>query len=91
MGRGDGGGIDMGMFDSVYVTCPKCGDEIEFQTKVGDRCLASYTLEDAPPDIMAGVAGDTGHCRCGEAVELAVMGTTVRHIVVPVLSARINQ
>ena len=42
----------MGMFDSVFVPCPKCGREEEFQTKSGDCILGRYTLENAPKDVM---------------------------------------
>ena len=45
----------MGMFDSVYVKCPACGEILEFQSKGGDCILATYGLEDAPADVMQDV------------------------------------
>lgn len=32
----------MGMYDSVMVRCPKCGEEHEFQSKSGE-CLLMFT------------------------------------------------
>lgn len=45
----------MGVFDSVMVPCPKCGETNEFQSKSGDCTLAVYSLEEAPEDVMANV------------------------------------
>ena len=42
----------MGMFDSIFVKCKECDAEVEFQSKVGDCCLASYSISDAPPEIL---------------------------------------
>jgi uncharacterized Zn-finger protein len=42
----------MGMFDSVYVPCPKCGALNEFQSKGGDCLLNEYTLENAPANVL---------------------------------------
>lgn len=45
----------MGMFDSVMVPCPRCGEPSEFQSKGGDCCLGTYTLETAPADVLSDV------------------------------------
>lgn len=45
----------MGVFDRVYIPCPKCGKESEFQSKGGDCILADYTLETAPVDVLLDV------------------------------------
>jgi uncharacterized Zn finger protein len=42
----------MGMYDTVTVPCPQCGERAEFQSKGGDCKLATYTLEDAPDDVL---------------------------------------
>lgn len=34
----------MGMFDSVYIPCPHCGKNNEFQTKSGDCSLDNYSF-----------------------------------------------
>lgn len=42
----------MGMFDSVYVACPRCGASTEFQSKAGECSLSIYSLDQAPPEIL---------------------------------------
>lgn len=42
----------MGMFDSVYVPCPRCGTQCEFQTKAGECFMDNYTLDTAPPHLL---------------------------------------
>ena len=54
----------MGMFDSVYVTCPKCKELVECQSKNGPCMLKKYTLESAPPDVVGGILGGDGWVRC---------------------------
>lgn len=43
----------MGLFDRVWVPCPKCGEKADFQSKAGDPDLRDYTLDDAPPATIA--------------------------------------
>ena len=45
----------MGMFDSVMVPCPECSVRQEAQSKSGDCVLATYDMEDCPPDVLANV------------------------------------
>lgn len=45
----------MGMYDSVMVNCPKCGQENEFQSKSGECLLYVYTLENCPKDVLLNV------------------------------------
>lgn len=45
----------MGMFDTVYVPCPKCGLREEFQSKSGDCILAQYNMEKCPWDVLKDV------------------------------------
>ena len=55
----------MGMFDSVYVQCPHCEEEVEIQTKHGECILGQYYLYNAPADVLIGVEG-RHHCdECG--------------------------
>ena len=55
----------MGMFDSVYVECPQCETENEFQTKSGDCLLNKYSLNDCPDDVFADVNRHSP-CTCEE-------------------------
>lgn len=45
----------MGMFDTVRVPCPRCGEEEDFQSKGGERIMCRYSLEDAPENVMSDV------------------------------------
>ncbi len=45
----------MGMFDTVLVPCPKCGEVSEFQSKGGDCRLSEYTLDNCPQDVLSDV------------------------------------
>lgn len=42
----------MGMYDTVTVPCPQCGTPSEFQSKSGDCKLKTYTLDEAPDDVL---------------------------------------
>ena len=61
----------MGMFDSVFAACPKCGKEVEFQSKAGDCTLKRYSASSVPPEIAQDIAGDTQACECGYVLRLA--------------------
>ena len=52
----------MGMFDSVIAECPKCGDDVEFQSKAGECCLIRYYPDNVPAVIASDIAGDTSPC-----------------------------
>lgn len=49
------------MFDSVMVPCPKCGEEVEFQSKSGDCFLNVYKLDEAPPDVLVDINRHSPH------------------------------
>lgn len=56
----------MGMFDSVWVKCPNCGDENEFQSKSGECVLANYDLDNCPADVLENVNRHAPlKCECG--------------------------
>lgn len=52
----------MGMFDSIYAPCPKCGEDAEFQSKSGDCFLNVYNLHNVPVDALYGTIND--QCKC---------------------------
>lgn len=45
----------MGMFDTVKVPCPKCGELEEAQSKGGECNLDVFTLAEAPPAVLSDV------------------------------------
>jgi hypothetical protein len=68
----------MGMFDSVMVPCPKCGELVEFQSKSGPCMCRTFTLDTVPPEILVGAYKDSpSKCRCGEVVHLPTFKHTI--------------
>jgi hypothetical protein len=57
----------MGVFDSIYIKCPKCDSDVEFQTKSGDCTLAEYRYI-VPYELAKSIEADTERCECGEVV-----------------------
>lgn len=55
----------MGMFDSIFVPCPRCNASTEFQSKAGECSLTIYTLDIAPPEILQDLY-ERGDCMLGE-------------------------
>jgi hypothetical protein len=45
----------MGVYDTVMVPCPTCGERAEFQSKSGDCLLETFTLENAPEAVLIDV------------------------------------
>ena len=61
----------MGMFDTVLVPCPNCGEKAEFQSKSGECLLEVFELKDCPDDILANVNRHAPvTCDCGTAFEV---------------------
>ena len=56
----------MGMFDSVFVGCPRCGKETELQSKAGDCYMQRFSLTDAPEKVIRDIAQyEPTTCDCG--------------------------
>ncbi len=65
----------MGMFDRVWVPCPKCGHKNEGQSKGGESLLRDYDLDsdDVPADVLGYMVGDRFTCeKCQTYFELVV-------------------
>ena len=71
----------MGMFDTLSVPCPRCGKEIEYQSKAGDCTLADYNLSNVPASIAGDVNGEVEQCECGAEVKLLVQAVVTPLIV----------
>jgi len=70
----------MGMYDSVTVPCPTCAEHAEFQSKSGDCKLETYSLEDAPDDVLLDVHRQAPmRCwKCGTLFTVEVTGQRPR-------------
>ena len=74
------GRIDVGMFDIVWVPCPKCGERYEFQAKYWDATCSQYTLETAPAAALVELYPDIATCKkCKKqfAVKVTAQGTVI--------------
>lgn len=61
----------MGMFDSLYVNCPECGNELEFQSKSGECFCSSYKKGSLTPQVAIGMDGDVVRCQfCNYRIKL---------------------
>lgn len=58
----------MGMFDTVCITCPKCGHRNEIQSKAGECHLIDYELHNCPTAIIGVLEHDSkrGELKCEE-------------------------
>lgn len=70
----------MGLFDTVYVHCPKCGEsDAEFQTKAGQCMMAAYIYgrDEIPPEIALDLNGQSETCyHCGVLITFRARVTT---------------
>lgn len=63
----------MGMFDSLYVICPECGENIEFQSKSGNCNLEAYNIYNCDPRVAVDLDGESASCdHCGYIATLHV-------------------
>lgn len=56
----------MGMFDSVWFTCPECKNGMEVQSKAGACSLNNYSSDQVPETIAEAISGETAYCNCGK-------------------------
>ena len=72
----------MGLYDEVIAICPKCGNEIAFQSKAGNCAMERFDSRDVPFDIAEDVNGQCEECSvCGNYVSIELGHTTARMIV----------
>jgi hypothetical protein len=73
------GRVLMGMYDSVIASCPRCGADVEFQSKAGACLLNTYRPVAVPTKIAADLNGELETCpACRYVVQLsAVLSASV--------------
>lgn len=66
----------MGMYDTVWVPCPECGEKSGFQTKSGPCLLREYELDAAPLDVLLDVNRHApNQCeKCGTLFQVGSVG-----------------
>ena len=63
----------MGCFDTINVTCPKCGHKHQFQTKAGPCELKVYRADRVPSAIAYNILDDVQVCdNCKSAFTLKI-------------------
>ena len=73
----------MGMYDTILVACPKCGNEEDFQTKGGECLLSVWKLAEAPQDALSNVNRHSpSTCSKCDAVFEVELGITARPVLV---------
>ena len=56
----------MGGFDFIIFKCPKCGADIEAQSKGGECCLITYHADSVPADVASDANRHPIYCdQCG--------------------------
>jgi hypothetical protein len=62
------------MFDRIYVKCPYCGGEAEFQSKAGECILANYYVPgNIPTEIAADLQDTSEYCsECSNIVTIRI-------------------
>jgi len=60
----------MSMYDTVIATCPECGEEVEFQSKAGNRLFERYPIDSVPIAIATDISGEIKRCKCGNFVTI---------------------
>jgi len=73
----------MGMFDSVFIKCPECGDTSEIQSKAGACMLHEYNLSNAPMSILGDIDGEGLKCQCGYVIKVVAMANVVHNTTAP--------
>jgi transposase-like protein len=74
----------MGVFDTVWVPCPRCGARYPAQSKGCYNSYEDYELADAPDDVLSDVNRHAPFTceKCGTTFEVKVV-TTAQVVVVP--------
>lgn len=52
----------MGVYNTILVECPECGEILEFQTKSGSCALRHYHISKVPEEDIKGILGDSICC-----------------------------
>lgn len=52
----------MGVFNTIIVDCPSCGEPVEFQTKSGTCALSYFHISDVSEKEIEGIMGRTNYC-----------------------------
>lgn len=61
----------MGMYDTIWVKCPQCKSDVDFQSKSGECILGQYEIDNCPDDVMLDANRHSPvQCDCGALLEI---------------------
>jgi hypothetical protein len=75
----------MGLYDTVYVGCPKCGRVLDFQSKAGERKMCRYNGKTVPANIATDVDKQVKTCDCGSRVKIVLENPVPRQRMIAVI------
>lgn len=65
----------MGLYDTLNIDCPRCGNPVEFQSKAGPCEMRSYHLHYVPVVVAHDLNGKVEQCRgCDQYVVVRIPG-----------------
>lgn len=73
----------MGLYDTVHVPCPKCGEKQGFQSKSGPCLLDDFELDKCPEDVLRDV-NRHAPATCGKCGIKFWVGSRTITVVMPV-------
>ena len=66
----------MSSYDTVWVTCPECGDAIDFQSYAGSCLHDHFELNDTPTEILLDLNEQIEDCdNCHTLVRMGIRMT----------------
>ena len=65
----------MGLYDTVTFNCPCCGERFDEQTKSGESKLKTYTIYNAPANVIGGLCGPQDVFTCKKGTKFRIQGT----------------
>lgn len=78
----------MGIYDSIYIECPECGNPLEIQSKraPGGPSMITFHRDEIPASVAVDINGDESYCNicgCTWKVKVAKLKPVYRAELVP--------
>jgi hypothetical protein len=68
----------MGLYDEVSIICPYCNQLFYWQSRAGECKLITYSLNDAPANIVEDLLGDIVWCNhCKKIISFRIRTETI--------------
>lgn len=80
----------MGCFDSVVGRCPKCGTELEWQSKASECLLRTFSIDSVPVSIAEDISGETNVCHNCQEVLKIIPNNRINNIQMRIISFQLE-